>query len=100
MTNAAGTGTLAQLITWGVRDAPPQAPLRAFGGVAACGPSAGADYRIGGGNALSQFPLFEGQHAAEGLYDPRHEHDACGVGFVVDIQGRKSQASCVRLCRC
>ena len=25
-----------------------------------------------------------------GLYDPRHEHDACGVGFVVDIQGRKS----------
>src|SRR5260221_2254756 len=27
---------------------------------------------------------------AEGLYDPRHEHDACGVGFVVDIKGRKS----------
>jgi glutamate synthase (ferredoxin) len=25
-----------------------------------------------------------------GLYDPRHEHDACGVGFVVDIKGRKS----------
>ncbi len=25
-----------------------------------------------------------------GLYDPRDEHDACGVGFVVDIQGRKS----------
>jgi glutamate synthase (NADPH/NADH) large chain len=24
------------------------------------------------------------------LYDPRFEHDACGVGFVVDIQGRKS----------
>jgi glutamate synthase domain-containing protein 1 len=24
------------------------------------------------------------------LYDPMHEHDACGVGFVVDIKGRKS----------
>ena len=26
----------------------------------------------------------------QGLYDPRFEHDACGVGFVVDIQGRRS----------
>jgi glutamate synthase domain-containing protein 2/glutamate synthase domain-containing protein 1/glutamate synthase domain-containing protein 3 len=24
------------------------------------------------------------------LYDPRFEHDACGVGFVVDMKGRKS----------
>jgi glutamate synthase (NADPH) large chain len=29
-------------------------------------------------------------HPAEGLYDPAHEHDACGVGFVVDMHGRKS----------
>src|SRR6201988_2653816 len=29
---------------------------------------------------------------AQGLYDPRHEHDACGVGFVVDIKGRRSHA--------
>src|SRR5437762_13462336 len=28
----------------------------------------------------------------QGLYDPSHEHDACGVGFVVDIKGRKSHA--------
>ena len=28
--------------------------------------------------------------AKQGLYDPRNEHDACGVGFVVDIKGRKS----------
>src|SRR5882762_6206485 len=28
----------------------------------------------------------------QGLYDPRFEHDACGVGFVVDLQGRKSHA--------
>jgi glutamate synthase (ferredoxin) len=26
----------------------------------------------------------------QGLYDPRHEHDACGVGFVVDLKGRRS----------
>src|SRR5215467_8819485 len=25
-----------------------------------------------------------------GLYDPAHEHDACGVGFIVDMKGRKS----------
>ena len=27
---------------------------------------------------------------AVGLYDPRDERDACGVGFVVDIKGRRS----------
>ncbi len=27
---------------------------------------------------------------AQGLYDPRYEHDACGVGFIVDIKNRKS----------
>jgi len=27
---------------------------------------------------------------SQGLYDPRQEHDACGVGFVVDMKGRKS----------
>jgi glutamate synthase (NADPH/NADH) large chain len=31
-----------------------------------------------------------GMPPAQGLYDPRHEHDACGVGFVVDIRGRRS----------
>ena len=25
-----------------------------------------------------------------GLYDPRNEHDSCGVGFVANIKGRKS----------
>jgi len=25
-----------------------------------------------------------------GLYNPKHEHDACGVGFVVNIKGEKS----------
>ena len=31
-----------------------------------------------------------GMPPAQGLYDPRHEHDACGVGFVADLKGRKS----------
>ena len=26
----------------------------------------------------------------QGLYDPANEHDACGVGFIVDVKGRKS----------
>src|SRR5262252_1622893 len=29
---------------------------------------------------------------AQGLYDPRFEHDACGVGFVVNIKGQRSHA--------
>jgi len=32
------------------------------------------------------------QPHAQGLYDPRNEHDACGVGFVAHIKGRKSHA--------
>jgi len=31
-----------------------------------------------------------GMPAKQGLYDPRYEHDACGVGFVVNIKGKKS----------
>ncbi len=29
---------------------------------------------------------------ARGLYDPRFEHDACGVGLLVNIRGRKSHS--------
>ncbi|MBF0279315.1 MAG: glutamate synthase large subunit [SAR324 cluster bacterium] len=31
-----------------------------------------------------------GYPAKQGLYDPQFEHDSCGVGFVVDMKGRKS----------
>jgi glutamate synthase domain-containing protein 2/glutamate synthase domain-containing protein 1/glutamate synthase domain-containing protein 3 len=31
-----------------------------------------------------------GQPGKQGLYDPWFEHEACGVGFVVDMKGRKS----------
>jgi glutamate synthase (ferredoxin) len=34
----------------------------------------------------------DGLPAPQGLYDPRFEHDACGVGFVADIKGRRSHA--------
>ncbi|CAM5485887.1 glutamate synthase-related protein [Eoetvoesiella caeni] len=30
--------------------------------------------------------------AAQGLYNPQNEHDACGVGFVAHIKGRKSHS--------
>ena len=33
---------------------------------------------------------FAGTSVTQGLYDPAQEHDACGVGFVVDMKGRKS----------
>ena len=48
-----------------------------------------------GARALSSeadAPARAGVPAAQGLYDPAHEHDACGVGFVAHIKGRKSHA--------
>ena len=32
----------------------------------------------------------------QGLYDPRHEHDACGVGFIANIKGIKTHATVTR----
>src|SRR5438477_11822610 len=32
----------------------------------------------------------------QGLYDPRNEHDACGIGFVVNIQGEQSHEIIVK----
>jgi hypothetical protein len=31
-----------------------------------------------------------GYPTKQGLYDPRFEHDACGIGFVVNIKGEQS----------
>ena len=37
----------------------------------------------------------------QGLYDPQHEHDACGVGFLVDIAGTQvGQAGPATRSRC
>ena len=40
--------------------------------------------------ATVQGERFSEPHHRQGLYDPRFEHDACGIGFVVDVKGRKS----------
>jgi glutamate synthase (NADPH/NADH) large chain len=37
-------------------------------------------------------PMTRRPPGATGLYDPRDERDACGVGFVVDIKGRRSHS--------
>ena len=34
--------------------------------------------------------ILNGSPNEQGLYDPRNEHDACGVGFVADIKNRKN----------
>jgi glutamate synthase (NADPH) large chain len=39
---------------------------------------------------MSQPVSMHGFPPAQGLYDPRHEHDACGIGFVASIRGQKS----------
>ena len=34
--------------------------------------------------------MVKGLPSPQGLYDPKNEHDGCGVGFIVDLKGRKS----------
>ena len=36
--------------------------------------------------------LFSALPRAQGLYDPQHESDSCGVAMITDIQGRRSHA--------
>src|SRR5438552_11748319 len=40
-------------------------------------------------NARAARPVV-GPPAKQGLYDPQFEHEACGVGFLVNIKGKKS----------
>jgi glutamate synthase (NADPH) large chain len=39
---------------------------------------------------MSDYTVNTGLPIAQGLYDPCHEHDACGIGFVASITGHKS----------
>ncbi len=39
---------------------------------------------------MTDSPFHAGLPPAQGLYDPRNEHDACGIGFVANIKGQKS----------
>jgi glutamate synthase (NADPH/NADH) large chain len=41
---------------------------------------------------MSESPVVHHTPAAQGLYDPANEHDACGVGFVAHIKGKKSHS--------
>ena len=34
------------------------------------------------------WPSREELPAKQGLYDPRFEHDACGIGAIVDLNGK------------
>lgn len=34
--------------------------------------------------------------AKQGLYDPRNERDACGMGFVAHVKGERSNAIIAR----
>src|SRR3954465_6323456 len=63
MTNTVDTSSIVQLFTKGYEAMKEQAP-----------------------------PPLAGPPPAQGLYDPAHEHDACGVGFVVNIKGVRSHA--------
>src|SRR6059036_2146586 len=42
------------------------------------------------GTSGSQRKALTGPPPKQGLYDPQYEHDSCGVGFLVNIKGRKS----------
>jgi len=39
---------------------------------------------------MGEEALMMGLPERQGLYDPRNEHDSCGVGFVANIKGEKS----------
>ena len=49
---------------------------------------------------MPKFSLNYGLPPAQGLYHPAQEHDSCGVGFVADIQGRKSHSVLERAIGC
>lgn len=42
------------------------------------------------GKEESQHPVYQRQPRQLGLYDAENEHDACGVGMLVNIHGGKS----------
>src|SRR5262245_57871163 len=49
-------------------------------------------YGVARQNVRTMFNPHDFSPSRQGLYDPGDERDACGVGFVVDIKGRKSNA--------
>ena len=43
-----------------------------------------------GAKAAAKRTAVSGLPGAQGLYDPRNEHDACGVGFIAHMRGERS----------
>ena len=43
------------------------------------------------GPIVSQYETTTGAPGPQGLYHPSHEHDACGMGFIVNLAGIRSQ---------
>lgn len=65
---------------------------------AAAADAVGSDEPTSGSEPQEQWGLPKKQ----GLYDPENEHDACGVGFIVAIDGKRShkvRSSCIHI-RC
>ncbi len=50
-------------------------------------PSLTPQYGLGG--RPPRYPAHAPANDQAGLYDPRFEHDACGVGMVADLSGRR-----------
>ncbi len=67
--------------------APPQLPIRFVDRRAT---SAKAESTEPESVSADQIERVRQTAAAKGLYDPRNEHDACGVGFVAHIKGKRS----------
>lgn len=42
------------------------------------------------GPSTTAWSPMDGRPAQQGMYDPRNEHDACGVGFVANLSGEAS----------
>ena len=84
--------TIGRLRPW-LRRRYPRRDVCAYGANAAVGAESDEGKRGNVNDAeLTGRPLpFSALPAASGLYDPRFEHDACGVGFVVDVTGAKSR---------
>src|ERR1700722_10578958 len=60
-------------------------------GLVAVSPVAGqAPPPLGEGPFFSLHTISDMSPAAQGLYDPEFEHDACGLGFVAHIKGTRS----------
>src|SRR5262249_17877440 len=43
------------------------------------------------GESMAPAASAENHGESQGLYDSRYEHDACGVGFVADLSGRRTR---------